>query len=97
MVVNWLRVLGHAEAAPMAHGVGQQRYTREGGGQKNALNPSSDRGTGMGVVAALFARVLLVPKPCLLRLLSQAHASILSNESNELERFAKLATSSVGW
>ena len=87
--------LGDAEAAPMAQGVGQPRETREGAIRKNALNPVLDRGTDMGVVAAFFARVLLVPSPCLLRLLSQALSSVFSNYSNMLERFTKLATSSM--
>src|SRR5262252_2486476 len=47
-----------------------------GDGQKNALNPVSDRGTGMGVVATFFARALLVPLPCLPRVLRQASALV---------------------
>jgi hypothetical protein len=49
----------------------------------------------MGVVAAFVARVLLVPLPCVLRLLRQALSSIFFNYSNTLERFTKLATSSM--
>jgi hypothetical protein len=48
----------------------------------------------MGVVAAFVARVLLVPSPCVPRLLRQALSSVFSNHSNLLERFTKLATSS---
>jgi hypothetical protein len=87
--------LGDAEAAPLAQGVGQPRETREGAIRKNALNPVLDRGTDMGVVAAFVVRVLLVPSPCVLRLLRQALSSVFSNHSNLLERFTKLATSST--
>jgi hypothetical protein len=60
-MIELVASLGDAEAAPMAQGVGQPRSTREGAIRKKALNLVLDRGTDMGVVAAFFARGLLVP------------------------------------
>src|SRR5713101_115292 len=84
--MNWLRVLRSAEAARIGPGVGQQRHTRAVRSEK-CVRLRGRAWAGMRVIAVFFG-------PCAPDVLT-AHGSVFSHDFKRLDRFTKLATSSV--
>src|SRR3989442_388536 len=84
--MNWLRVLRSAEVSRVGQGVGQQRHTRAARSEKCVVLRGRC-GMGMRVNAAFFG---LRTPPAL-----PSHISVFSHYFNRLDRFTKLATSSV--
>src|SRR6266849_5359958 len=86
--MNWLRVLRSAEAARIGPGVWQQRHTRAVRSEK-CMRLRGRAWAGMRVIAVFFG-------PCAPDVLT-AHGSVFSYDFKRLDRFTKLATSSMGY
>src|SRR5712691_8145724 len=84
--LNWLRVLRSAEAARIGPGVGQQRHTRAVRSEK-CVRLRGRAWVGMRVIAVFFGPYA----PDVLT----AYGSVFSHDFKRLDRFTKLATSSV--
>src|SRR5713101_4125736 len=84
--VNWLRVLRSAEAARIGPGVGQQRHTRAVRSEK-CVRLRGRAWVGMRVIAVFFGPYA----PDVLT----AYGSVFSHDFKRLDRFTKLATSSL--
>ncbi len=86
LIMNWLRVFRSAEAARISPGVGQQRHTRAVRSEK-CVRLRGRAWVRMRVIAMFFG-------PCAPDALP-SHVSVLSHNFKMLERFTKLATSSL--
>src|SRR6266446_5663950 len=84
--MNWLRVFGHAEASRMGQGVWQQRHTRAVRSEK-WWDSVAAYGARMRVIAAFVG-------PCVLYALT-SRVLVFSHYFKRLDRFTKLATSSI--
>src|SRR2546425_11009553 len=84
--IDWLRVLRSAEAARIGPGVWQQRHTRAVRSEK-CMRLRGRTWAGMRVIAVFFG-------PCAPDVLT-AHGSVFSYDFKRLDRFTKLATSSL--
>src|SRR2546425_2312833 len=85
--MNWLRVFRSAEASRISPGVGQQLHTRAVRSEK-CVRLRGRAWVRMRVIAMFFG-------PCSPDALT-SHVSFLSYNFKMLERFTKLATSSIG-